>query len=130
MRIMATIHGVSITTIKIEILKILRDKKIHELHEIAEKIAKQTNAKRVNEGYNSLNQHDSKWIKRVKFELWALKEIELIKNPKRVAYTKKEIKELNFKGIKGKFIITNIGIEVLKLCISYKKQECGNESKL
>jgi hypothetical protein len=127
---MATIHGVTVTTIKIEILKILRDKKIHELHEIAEKIAKRTNAKRVNERYDSPIQHDSKWIKRVKFELWALKEIELIKNPKKVAYTKKEIKELNFKGIKGKFIITKIGIEVLKLCISYKKQEYDNESKL
>ena len=127
---MGTIHGISITTIRIEILKILRDKKVHELHEIAEKIAKRTNAKRVNEGYDSPIQHDSKWMKRVKFELWALKEIELIRNPKKVAYTKKEIKEYSFKGIKGKFMITKIGIEVLKLCISYKKQEYGNESKL
>tara|TARA_B100001123_G_C14547425_1_gene724752 strand:+ start:65 stop:448 length:384 start_codon:yes stop_codon:yes gene_type:complete len=127
---MGTIHGVSVTTIKIEILKILRDKKVHELHEVAEKIAKRTNAKRVNEGYNSPTQHDSKWIKRVKFELWALKEIELIKNPKKVAYTKKQIKELNFGGTKGKFIITDIGIEVLKLCISYKKQEQVDGSKL
>ena len=121
---MANIHGVTETQIRIEILKILRDKKVHKLYEIADKVAKHTNAKRTTERYRKeQNQHDSKWITRVKFGLWELKEIKLIENPKKIAYTKKEIKELNFRGIKGKFIITKIGSEVLKLCLCYKKHE-------
>ena len=45
---------------RIEILRILKDGKIHELHEIAGKVAKRTNAKKTTEGYSpAKKQHDT-----------------------------------------------------------------------
>ena len=123
---MVNMFGTTTTVIRVEILKILKDKKIHGLHEISKLVAKRTNAKLTTERYApDKNQHDTKWLKRIKFELTWLKDNKLVENPRKNVFKKNELREMKFKGMIGKFRITKIGKNVLALILSYKKQMCG-----
>jgi len=123
---MVNMFGTTTTVIRVEILKILKDGKIHKLHEISKLVAKRTNAKLTTERYaQDKNQHDTKWVKRIKFELTWLKDKELIENPRKNIFKKNELREMKFKGVKGEFRITKGGKGGLALILSYKKQMCG-----
>ena len=123
---MVNMFGISAPESKIEILRVLKGGKIRELPEISELVAKRTNAKLTTERYApDKNQHDTKWIKRIKFELTWLKDKELIENPRKNIFKKNELREMKFKGVKGEFRITKGGKGGLALILSYKKQMCG-----
>jgi hypothetical protein len=118
--------GTTTTVIRVEILKILKDGKIRKLDEILKLVAKRTNAKLTTERYApDKNQHDTKWVKRIKWDLTWLKDNKLIENPRKSVFKKNELREMKFKGMIGKFRITKIGKNVLALILSYKKQTYG-----
>ena len=134
--------GTTKTETKIEILKILKDDKIHELHEISKLVAKRTNAKRTTERYApDKNQHDTMWIKEIKFDLSDLQFMNegglkiskqdfggvplLIKKIPVGQHTNQTIRIIGDKQ-KAYFKITPLGKEILKLCESYKRT---NEKK-
>ena len=123
---MVNMFGTTTTVIRVEILKILKDGKTRKLDEISKLVAKRTNAKLTTERYApDKNQHDTKWLKRIKFELTWLKDNKLVENPRKNVFKKNELREMKFKGMIGKFRITKIGNNVLALILSYKKQMCG-----
>ena len=123
---MVNMFGTTTTETRVEILKILKDGKIRKLDEILKLVAKRTNAKLTTERYApDKNQHDTMWVKRIKFELTWLKDNKLVENPRKNVFKKNELREMKFKGMIGKFRITKIGKNVLALILSYKKQMCG-----
>ena len=123
---MTNMFGTTTTVIRVEILKILKDGETRKLDEISKLVAKRTNAKLTTERYApDKNQHDTKWLKRIKFELTWLKDNKLVENPRKNVFKKNELREMKFKGMIGKFRITKIGKNVLALILSYKKQMCG-----
>ena len=134
--------GTTKTVEKIEILKILKDDKIRELHEISKLVAKRTNAKRTTERYaTDKNQHDTMWMKKIKFDLSMLQFMNeggsniskqdfgglplLIKRIPVSEHPKQTIRIIGDKQ-KAYFKITSLGKEILKLCESYKRT---NEKK-
>ena len=134
--------GTTTTETRVEILKILKDGKIRELHEISKLVAKRTNAKRTTERYApDKNQHDTMWIKKIKFDLSMLQFMNeggskiskqdfgglplLIKRIPVSEHPKQIIRIIGDKQ-KAYFKITSLGKEILKLCESYKRT---NEKK-
>ena len=130
--------GISASESKIEILRVLKGGKIHELHEISRLVAKQTNAKNITKGYApEKNQHDLKWTKLIKFDISWLQFILLDKGRGKLSYKEYNGLPLLIKKIsasrhpslairtindkqKAYFQITTLGEEILKLCESYK----------
>ena len=134
--------GTTTTETRVEILKILKDGKIRELHEISKLVAKRTNAKRTTERYApDKNQHDTMWMKKIKFDLSMLQFMNeggsniskqdfgglplLIKRIPVSEHPKQTIRIIGDKQ-KAYFKITSLGKEILKLCESYKRT---NEKK-
>mgnify|MGYP001187964533 CR=1 FL=1 len=123
---------------RIEILRVLKDGKIRELHEIAEKVAKRTNAKNTTKGYSpEKKQHDSKWLKKIKFDISWLQFILLDKGRGKLSDKEFNGKPLLIKKIpsskhpdsairniddksKAYFQITTLGKEILKFFESVK----------
>ena len=139
---MVNMFGTTTTETRVEILKILKDGKIRELHEISKLVAKRTNAKRTTERYApDKNQHDTMWMKKIKFDLSMLQFMNeggsniskqdfgglplLIKRIPVSEHPKQTIRIIGDKQ-KAYFKITSLGKEILKLCESYKRT---NEKK-
>jgi len=124
---------------RFEIIRILKDEKILELHEIARLVAKRTNAKNIEKDYPpEKKQHDSPWVKRIKFDISWLQFILLDKGRGKLSEKDYQGSPLFIKKIpvnkhpnlairtisdksKAYFQITDLGKEVLKFMKSYKK---------